>query len=241
MPKMHYISDDKESVQHLNLARLRKGGENFEISINAEEAIRFKEGRDIDVRDVIKAAHIFFDTQKGERASDTVMQSLFGTKDPFEVAAIILKEGEIQLTTEIREKERERKRNALIAKISHDALDPKTKLPHPVERIKLAFAEAKIKIDEFKTVEQQMNDVVKKLQPILPISFEKKVVIFTIAGTFAGKAQGMVRKAGTLKSESWGDDGEWIVTLELSGSAAAELEENLKHLTHGQVHVNTLK
>ncbi len=240
MPKTHYITDDKESV-HLNLARVRRGGEKFEVPINSAEAIRFKEGRDIDIREVVNAPHIFFDAHKGELASDTVMQNLFGTTDAFEIAKIILAEGEIQITSEIRDKERERKKNALITKIAQDAIDPKTKLPHPAERIKLAFAEARIKVDELKTVEQQITDVVRKLQPILPISFEKKVMLFTIPGNFAGKAQGIVRKAGVLKGEAWGDDGEWIVTLELSGSAGTKLEEDLRNLTHGHVHVNTLK
>ena len=91
MGKTNYISDSKETV-HLNLARLKKGGENFEVPVNSEEAIRFKEGADIDVREVVNAPHIFFDAQKGEQASETRMESLFGTTDPFEVAKIILKE-----------------------------------------------------------------------------------------------------------------------------------------------------
>lgn len=240
MGKTHYISDDKESI-HLNLARLKKDGENFEVPINSEEAIRFKEGADIDISEVINVAHIFFDAHKGELASETRMESLFGTSDPYKVAEIILKNGEIQLTSEIRDRERQRKFNLLVARIAQDAIDPKTRLPHPIERIKLAFSEAKIKVDEFRTVEHQIKDVIKKLQPILPLSFEKKVITYTIPGDFSGKAQGPVRKFGKIKDEQWGENGEWIITIELSGAAAQELEETLKNMTRGKVHINVLK
>jgi ribosome maturation protein SDO1 len=239
MAPMRYISDDKESV-HLNLAKLKKGGEHFEVPVNVEEAIAFKEGKSVDVKDIIDAPNIFSDAQKGELASETHMKTVFGTSDPYEVAKIILKDGEIQLTSEIRDKARQRKFNQLVAQIARDAMDPKTKLPHPPERIRLAMDEAKVRVDEFRTVDQQLEDVINKLRPILPISFEKKMLSFTIPGEFAGKAQNVVRSKGGLKEESWGNEGEWTVLLELSGGMAQEITDQLNSLTHGRVNIKEI-
>lgn len=239
MAKMQYISDDKESF-HVNLARLKKGGDNFEVPVNVNEAIRFKEGRDIDVKDVVNAPHIFFDAHKGELASETHMKSIFGTSDPFAVAKVILTDGELQLTEEIRDKERERKKNEIITRIARDAIDPKTKLPHPPARIKLALEEARVRIDEFRTVDHQIEKIIDKLRVVLPISFEKKVISITVPGEYAGKCQSPVRNKGGIKEEDWGDNGQWTVVVELHGGAAMELITELKSITHGRVEIKDL-
>jgi len=239
MGHMQYISDDKESV-HINLAKLKKGGENFEVPVNVEEAIKFKEGKNIETKDIINAPHIFFDAQKGELASEVHMKSVFGTSDPYEIAKVILRDGELQLTSDIREKERERKKSELIAKITRGAIDPKTKLPHPPERIKLALEEAKVRIDEFRTVDQQLDEIVDKLRVILPISFEKKMLSIIIPGEFTGKAQNTIRGKGGLVEEDWGEQGEWKVTVKLPGGVAHELIDELKSLTHGNVKIKEI-
>ena len=81
------ITDDKESVQ-LNLARLKKGGENFEISIIPDMAAKFLEGEDISISEVIESENIFADVQKGALASEVHMETVFGTKDPLKIAEI---------------------------------------------------------------------------------------------------------------------------------------------------------
>src|SRR3989344_1978735 len=136
MAAPRYVTEgkgDKEGL-HLNLARLKKGGDKYEFPVDCNAAIRFKEGANVDIKEVMKAPHIFYDAHKGELASEIHMESVFGTKDPFKIGQIILKEGELQLTTEIRDAERERKKSAIIARISREAIDPKTKLPHPPQR-----------------------------------------------------------------------------------------------------------
>ena len=58
--------------------------------------------------------------------------------------------------------------------IHRNGVDPKTKLPHPIQRLENAFEEAKIKIDERRSAEDQVKEILDKLRPVLPISFEKK-------------------------------------------------------------------
>lgn len=241
MAQMHSISDDKQSVRNLNLAKLKKEGARFEIAIDCDAAVAFKEGKDVDIRDIVKSQNIFADVQKGELASEERMKAVFGTSDSLEIAKVIITEGEIQLTAEHRTRQREAKRKKIITMIARDAIDPKTKLPHPPDRVELALQEAKVHINEFQTAEAQMGNIVKQLRPILPISFEKKILELTIPGTFAGKAQNPVRKRSSIKAEDWSNDGSWIVTVELSGGAANELSEELNNLTHGNVKIKDIK
>jgi ribosome maturation protein Sdo1 len=55
----------------------------------------------------------------------------------------IVDEGEVQLTVEQRRELVEKKRAAIIAFISQQAVDPKTKMPHPPQRIELALEQIK--------------------------------------------------------------------------------------------------
>ena len=227
---------DEQKVS-FNKARLKKGGENFEIVIEVEPAIRYKEGADVDIKEILRDEHIFADANKGERASETHMQSVFGTKDTLKVAKIILDDGEIQITSEIREKEREKKKNKIISMIASEAIDPGTKLPHPPERIKLAMAEAKVSVDMFKTVEQQFDHIVSRLKPIIPLSFQKKVLFFKVPAQFAGKAQSIVRRSGDIQEENWADDGSWEVTIRLSPGVVDDIVNQVNSLTHGAVKI----
>ncbi|MBD3259684.1 ribosome assembly factor SBDS [Candidatus Woesearchaeota archaeon] len=238
--KSQYITDDKETFQ-VNLARLKKGGSHFEIAINSEEAIAYKEGKDIPIKDILKSEHVYFDVKKGELASEERMKALFDTSEPLKVAEIILKEGEVQLTQEQREKEREKKKAKIIAMISREAIDPKTKLPHPPERIKLAMEEAKVTINEFRTAEEQVEDIVSKLKPIIPISFEKRTLEVKVPANFAGKIQSIARRQGRIVHENWLNDGSFQYTVELSGGLVDKYVENLNNATHGSVEVNEVK
>ena len=88
---------DKERFS-VNLARLKKGNEKFEVVINSDAAIDFKQGRISDIRAALVNEKIFSDAKKGMHASEKLMQSFFKTTDSLKVAEIIIKQGEIQLT-----------------------------------------------------------------------------------------------------------------------------------------------
>ena len=59
--------------------------------------------------------------------------------------------------------------------IHANGIDPKTNLPHPLQRIENALEEANVKIDEHKSEEKQVEEIVRKLQPILPIKFANRM------------------------------------------------------------------
>ena len=220
---------------HINLARLKKAGKNFEVDIDPDLAISYRAGHKVDIRDVLKAQKIFEDAKKGMAASETLMKQTFNTIDPLEVAAIIIKEGEIQLTAEHREKLREEKRKHLINIIHRYGVDPRTNAPHPLTRIENAFQEGKIKVDEFKSADEQVKEVLRALSVILPIKFETKEIEIHIPSHYASSANGVVKQLSKVLSSNWAPDGSFTGTIEIPGGLEEEFFAKLNKVTHGTV------
>jgi len=221
----------------LNLAKLKKKGEMFEINIDPDLAMDFKRGKDVTIREIMKAEQIFSDAKKGELASESKLEEVFNTTNILEIAKIIINEGEIQLTSEFRSEEREQKKKKIMDLIHKNAIDPTTRLPHPLTRIENAFAEAKIQIIEFKSAEEQLDEIVTKLRPIIPIKFEQAQLIVTIPATLAAKSYSLVKQNSKILQETWNQDGSWTCEVELPAGLKPEFVDKLNSLTHGEAFI----
>ncbi|MBI2669341.1 ribosome assembly factor SBDS [Candidatus Woesearchaeota archaeon] len=219
----------------LTIARLKKFGQTFEISVDPDLALEFKQGKRNDIHEVLHAEHIYSDASKGLKISEDLLQKIFKTTDPLVIAAVIVKEGEIQLTAEHRKKEQEQKLNRLIDLIHRQAVDPKTGYPHPPGRIRAAMEQGKMHLDDHRTVEEQFDEVISKLRPILPINIEQKKLTLTIPPQFTGKAYAVVKSGSKILSETWNPDGSWTATVEMPAGLKFEFIDKLNALTHGQV------
>ncbi|RJQ15720.1 ribosome assembly factor SBDS [Candidatus Woesearchaeota archaeon] len=234
-----YQSFDKEKI-HINVARLKKGGTTFEIVIDPELALQYKKGN-VDIRDVLKSEHIFEDPKKGLKASEAALKAVFNTADALEVAKIILDQGEIQFTAEHREKEVEEKRKKIINIIHTNAIDPKTGLPHPSERISNALDEAKVHIQDKKNAEEQIDEIVKKIRIILPLKFAVSEIELLIPASYAPKIYGTVKNYGKLLKENWMNDGSLLAHVEIPAGLKLELIDVLNEKTHGNVTVKIIR
>ncbi|MGZ7044326.1 MAG: ribosome assembly factor SBDS, partial [Methanobacterium sp.] len=146
------------------IARLEYYGEHFEILVDPDLASDFKRGKEVDIEKVLAVEEIFKDAKKGDKASEEAMMKAFQSIDPIEAAAIIIRKGQVQLTAQQRKEMLEDKRKKIIAKITREAINPQTKLPHPARRIEKAMEESKIHIDPFKSVDEQVNEVLKAIR-----------------------------------------------------------------------------
>ncbi|AEK72925.1 putative RNA-associated protein [Thermococcus sp. 4557] len=222
------------SVDKAVIARLKTHGETFEILVDPYLARDFKEGRDVPIEDVLATPYVFKDAHKGDKASEHEMEKIFGTSDPYEVAKVILRKGDVQLTAEQRRQMIEDKRRYIATVIHRHAVDPRTGFPHPVDRILRAMDEAGVHVDLFKDAEAQIPGVIKAIRPLLPIKMEMKVIAVKVPGDYVGKAYGEVRKFGKIKREEWGSDGSWMFLIEIPGGIEEEFYEKLNALTRGE-------
>jgi ribosome maturation protein SDO1 len=229
------------NVDQAIIARLKTHGDTFEILVDCSNALALREGKELDMHEVLAVMKIFSDAKKGLDASEIKLNQIFGTKEVNEVAKQIIKKGEIQLTKEYRENLKESKRKQIMAIIHANGVDPKTHLPHPLQRIQNGFIEAKIHIDEFRPVQEQVQDALKKLRPILPIKFEIKEIELKISSEHAPKCYSSVRAFGTLLRQDWQSDGKWVGVVEIPGGMENDLYDKLNKICRGNLESKVIK
>ncbi len=224
-----------------SIARLYIKGERFEILVNPDLALDYRSGKPVSLDNVLITDTIYKDAKKGERASITTLQKIFGTTDSKVIADIILKKGEVPLTAEQKNKLIEEKRKQIINFISRNCIDPRTNAPIPPTRVELALEEAKFHIDPFKDPEQQAMDALKALKSIIPIKMAKAVLGVRIPAMYAGKAYNQVSKLGTVLKSSWQTDGSWVGEIEIPAGMQDSFIARLNELTKGSGEVKILK
>jgi ribosome maturation protein SDO1 len=229
------------TVDEAVIAKLKTHGQNFEILVDCNNAIAVREKKQVDMKDVLAASKVFTDAKKGMEASENAMKQIFQTADAEEVAKQIILKGELQLTSEYRDSLRENKRRQIINMIHRNGVDPTTHAPHPVIRIENALEEAKFHVDEFASVEEQLQDALKILKPIIPIRFEVKEIAVKIGPEYAGKAYATVKKYSKILREEWQNNGYWIAVVEMPGGLEEEFYEKVNSICHGEVEAKVLK
>ena len=229
------------SLDDAVIARLKKGEEHFEVLVDPYAAADLIDGKEVDVVQSLAIDAVFKDSKKGTHASEESLQKNFGTEDVAEITKQIILKGDIQLTTEQRNKMQENRRNRIIETISKNAMDPKTKSPHPRQRIELAMEQAGVHVDPFKPVNEQVKTIIELLRPIIPISMENVRISVKIPAEQIGRAYGTVRNYGTLEREDWQSDGSWIGIIKLPAGMQTDFYDKLNDVTKGNVSTKILK
>lgn len=223
------------------VSRLVVAGQKFEILVDPNLALQFKKGANLKIDDILAYPAIYRDVRSTEMVAANDLQKTFGTTDVYKVAAKILKDGELQLTTEQRREMVNQKKNQIAAIVSKKAINPQTNTPHPPQRILNAMEQAGVQIDPFVDGELQIDKVVKAIKILLPLKFQKVVVQIKVPAQFSGKAFSVLKSAGTVQQENWLNDGSLQVSLEILAGVQEELTEKIAGLTHGQYELKVLK
>lgn len=228
------------SIEKAVVARISKAGNNFEILVDPDKALEFRKGADVSMENLLAVNEVFKDSKKGERVSRSDMEKYFGTKDVFEVAKQIIKQGEIQLTTEHRRKMVEEKRKQIANIISKQGINPQTKLPHPPQRILNAMDEAHVDVDPFKRAEDQIKVILEKIREVIPISIERLEIAIKVPMQYAGKASSLIREIVPVKNEEWKSDA-WYAVIEIPAGMQGDVYARLNELTAGTVETKVVK
>lgn len=228
------------SLDKAVIASYDKNGKHFELYVDPEAAYAYKEGRKPDLKNILVAEEIYENAKKGERAKSNDVQKVFGTTDMMKILETVLKEGEVQLTTEQRRKKQEEKYRQIVAIIAREAIDPRTKLPHPVNRIEAALEQARVHVDPFKDAREQVKDIVKELITILPMKFDKIHLAVKIPPEHAHRCYGTLKSYG-IRQEQWLSDGSLIVVVEIFAGMQGEFLDKLNKLTAGSVETKVLE
>jgi ribosome maturation protein SDO1 len=229
------------SLDEAVIARFKKGEEHFEVLVDPYAAADLIDGKEVDILQTLAIDAIFKDSKKGTHASEESLQKNFGTNDTSEIAKRIILKGDIQLTTEQRRKMQKNKRNRIVETIVRNSMDPKTKTPHPRQRIELAMDQAGVHVDPFKPVGEQVKTIIEVLRPIIPISIDQVRISVKIPSQYIGRAYGVARNYGSLEREDWQSDGSWIGIVRIPAGMQTDFYDKLNDITKGNVSTKILK
>lgn len=227
------------SLDKAIIASYDEGGKHFEIYVDPDAAYAYLDGSKKDLKNILVSEEVYENAKKAERAKSSDVQKVFGTTDIIEILEFMLDKGEVQLTTEQRRKKLAEKRKKILAILLRESIDPRTNAPHTPTRMENAFEEAKITIDPFKDVREQLPDIIKKLRPILPLKFEKMKIAVKVPAAYAHKAYGTLKNWG-MKQEQWTKGGDFICVVEIFGGEQGEFYDKLNKMTGGAVETRVI-
>jgi ribosome maturation protein SDO1 len=221
------------------VARLESHGEKFELLVDPDLAVRYRQGEPIDLEEMVAALSIFENSSRGTRSADEVLVKVFHTTDFVTIADRIIRKGEIHLTADQRRHMIADKRKQVITFISRNAINPQTGLPHPPQLIEMAMDEAKVNIDLYKNIDELVKETVKALRPILPIKFEEVRIAVKIPPDYASRAFSEIRNAAIMEKEEWQKDGSWICIVRIPAGIQGEFYDLINRITkgHGEVRI----
>ncbi|MEN2974376.1 MAG: ribosome assembly factor SBDS [Candidatus Caldarchaeales archaeon] len=223
------------------VAKIERKGTTFEILIDPDKALKYRLGENIPISKIVVYEEVYKDSRKGSRAGEEELNKAFGTTEFFKIAEIILKEGTIQITAEQRRLLIEEKKKAIIDFISKNAVDPRTNLPHPPQRIELAIEQAGATIDPFQDAKEQALKIIEKLRTILPLKIGIIKIKIRLPGDVVGRAYGLVKNMGKIVREEWGKDGSWRSIVEVPTGLHLDLIDRLNKMAGGRVEVNIVE
>lgn len=226
---------EKSITAHMDI-----NGERYELLVDPDLAYLYRIGQKKEIANVLAVEEVFKNFKKGERHTTSSLQKAFGTTDVWQIADRILKNGDIQLTTDQKRKMLEEKKKQVIAIIAREAIDPRTGAPHTQMRLEQALEESRVHIDAFKDASQQIDEVVKALRPIIPLKFEHVRIAVKIQPEHAQRIYGTLKGYG-IQKEEWARDGSLIIVIEMPAGMQGEFYDRLNKLTAGSAETKILK
>lgn len=211
-------------------ARIKKGGNNFEILVDLEEALKVKKGEG-DLAIAVQTESIFTNLKSGDVAGKDLLETEFGTSEIMGVAEKIIKSGEVVLPTDYVNKEHEQKYKQAVDFLVKNAISPEGR-PYTPDRILSALKEANVHIKN-KPIDTQIAEIIEHIQKILPMKVEVKKVRVTIPAQYSGKAYGVI--TDFKKEEEWLSNGDLVATLDVPAGLLIDFYEKLNNIAHGSI------
>lgn len=217
-----------------------KNGKQFEILVEPELAKEAKlEGKDHDIKRMLFVQEVFVNAGEGERASADELEDEFGTRQIMEAADKIFKKGDMQLTTDQKAEMRKEKWRQLVNMIARRVQNPKTGNPHPPQRVENALEEAGFHVDAMADIEEEFQDAIDEIRPIIPVSLDEKTVAIRIPVDQAGKAYDKLQQTADIKDENWGNE-YFTARITMPAGVLSELMEDLQDMTSGNAEMKEI-
>ncbi|QSG12164.1 Ribosome maturation protein Sdo1 [Halapricum desulfuricans] len=231
------------SLDEAVTARLESHGERFEVLVDPDAALAIKRGEfDGELEDVIAAEDVFENASRGDRPPENALEEVFGTTDPLEIIPEVIERGEIQITAEQRKEMQEQKHRQLIQRITRNAVNPQMDdAPHPPERIESALEETDFRVDPMEPVENQVDEALDALRPVIPIRFDEVTIAVQLPPDYAGSGQAKIREFGELQREEWQNDGSWVGVVQFPAGLQNDFYDLVNEVSSGNAETRMIQ
>jgi ribosome maturation protein SDO1 len=220
------------------IVRLSAGNEKFEILVKPDPALEYKLGKKMDISNIMISDEIYSDASKGTKSSTEKLMKAFKTTDQFEIAKQIMAKGDLNLNTDQRRKMIEEKKRQIVEYINKNFVDPKTHMPHPISRISTVLDDARVAIDPFKRLDDQIKNIIEPLRKLLPLKSEILELTVTVPAQFSGQSFSVFKSIGDITSEQWLSDGSLQVVLNLNAGMKSSFLDRIGTATKGSAQVS---
>lgn len=211
------------------LLRINRGGQHFEVIVQAETVDKFRQGK-LDENDVVPIDTVFTNVSLGMKASHEELKAAFGTDDTLQVIETMLRDGEYQTTEAERQRQVDAKRREVISYIQKNYIAPDG---HnlPISRIDNALEQVRFHADVNRDAEHQAEAVTSKLAEVMAM---KRVMpdmeaIITVPLTMAPAVATALRHHGKVYREGYSD----VAKFEVEVFNYDLLMKELNHATNG--------
>lgn len=211
-------------------ARIRHGGKHFEVLVDMDKALEFRKTGS--PKDFLEIDTVFLDSKKGMHASSSDLMEAFQTNDVQAVAERIVKHGEVLVTQEHRDEEKERKFKQIVDYFVTNAINPQNGNPYTAETIKNALNQIHLNLKNV-PVENQAQEIIPELTRIIPVKIQTKRYELTIPAAYTGHAYGVV--SPYKEHENWLDNGDLKIKVSIPAGAIMGFFDAINSKTHGSV------
>ena len=219
------------------IVRYSAGNDKFEILVKPDPALEYKLGKKMDISNIMISDEIYSDANKGTRCSSEKLMKHFKTTDQLEIAKQIMDKGDLNLNTDQRRKMIEEKKRQIVEYINKNFVDPKSHMPHPISRINAVLDEARVAIDPFKRLDDQLKNIIESLRKIIPLKSEILELTVTVPSQFSGQSFSVFKTIGEIKSEQWLADGSLQVILSINAGMKSSFLDRIGTATKGSAQV----
>ena len=219
------------------IVRYSAGNDKFEILVKPDPALEYKLGKKMDISNIMISDEIYLDANKGTRCSAEKLMKHFKTTDQLEIAKQIMDKGDLNMNTEQRRKMIEEKKRQIVEYINKNFVDPKSHMPHPISRINAVLDEARVAIDPFKRLDDQLKNIIESLRKIIPLKSEILELTVTVPAQFSGQSFSVFKTIGEIKSEQWLSDGSLQVILSINAGMKSSFLDRIGTATKGSAQV----
>ena len=132
----------------------------------------------------------------------------------------------------------EEKKRQIVEYVNKNFVDPKTHMPHPISRISTVLDDARVAIDPFKRLDDQIKNIIEPLRKLLPLKSEILELTVTVPAQFSGQSFSVFKSIGDIKSEQWLSDGSLQVVLNLNAGMKSSFLDRIGTATKGSAQVS---